>query len=153
MKDSTWIELAKLIADKESKCVSRKVCAIIVKDDRLKSTGHNGTSAKQPNCCDVNKHLLDSSGNFISDEHHKYHQDWSKIHEIHAEINALMFCSPEDRVNATMYCTLQPCPDCAKAISNSGITKLVYVEEYPRSSPESNTILRRANINVVHYKE
>lgn len=153
MKDSTWIAVARLIAEKESKCVSRKVCAIIVKDGKLKCTGHNGTSSKQPNCCDVNRNLINENGNFISEEHHKLHQDWSKIHEIHAEINAIMFCSPEDRNNATMYCTLQPCPDCAKAISNSGITRLVYFEEYPRSSPESNEILKRANINVVHFKE
>ena len=148
MKDTTWMGIASLIAKEESKCVSRKVAAIIVQDDRLRSTGHNGTPSKQPNCCDVNKHLLNSTGTFISEEHHKEHQEWSKIHEVHAEINALMYCKPEDRIGATMYCTLQPCPDCAKAISNSGIVRLVYLEEYPRSAPESNNILKSAGITV-----
>ena len=149
MKDSTWMKLANVIAEEESKCISRKVAALIVNNDRLVSTGHNGTPSKQPNCCDVNAHLLDANGCFISTKESEEHHAWSNTHEIHAEINAIMYCSPEQRVGAVLYTTLFPCCHCAKAIAGSGITKVVYGELYPRTPQESFLILQNAGIEIV----
>lgn len=152
MKHKTWMNVAHTIAHGESKCISRQVCAIIVKDGRLKSTGHNGTPPKQPNCCDVNAHLL-SEKRWATDTAHEEHHEWSKKHEIHAEINALLYAAPEERVGATLYTTLEPCQDCAKAIAGSGITTVVYDEEYPRTPIEARNILRRAGIAVYRLDE
>ena len=33
-------------------------------------------------------------------------------------------------VGATLYLTLSPCKDCAKLILQSGINKVIYLEEY-----------------------
>lgn len=147
MKHSTWMSVARTIAENESKCIAWKVCAIIVKDDRLRSTGHNGTPSKQPNCCDVNAHLVQGikAGNVEAKEAHHH---WAKRHEIHAEINAIMYSSPEDRVGATLYCTLQPCEDCAKAIAGSGIKRVIYDQEYHRTPVEDVEILKDAGIEV-----
>lgn len=49
---------------------------------------------------------------------------------------------------ATMYVTLSPCPDCAKAIAQSGIKKLVYCETYDKNKPGWDDILRNAGIEV-----
>lgn len=153
MKHKTWLSVAKVIAENESKCISKKVCAIIVKDDRLVSTGHNGTAKGQPNCCDVNAHLLDSNGCLSSEDSKNNHHHWSNIHEIHAEINAIMYSSHEQRNGATLYCTLFPCFNCAKAIAGSGIKKVVYSTFYERTPKESIEVLENAGIEILHIPE
>ena len=49
---------------------------------------------------------------------------------LHAEINALLkldYNNPKDKV---MYLTLSPCENCAMAVINSGIKKVIYKQEY-----------------------
>ena len=65
---------------------------------------------------------------------------------LHAEINALLkldYNNPKDKV---MYITLSPCENCAMAIINSGIKKVVYKEEYRDMT--GVVLLRKANITV-----
>jgi deoxycytidylate deaminase len=54
---------------------------------------------------------------------------------VHAEMEALLACgrlgvSTQD---ATLYCTTFPCHNCAKHIIAAGVTKVVYIEPYPKS--------------------
>ena len=39
MKHSSWLKIAKIIATEESKCISRQVGAVIVKNDKLANKG------------------------------------------------------------------------------------------------------------------
>lgn len=139
MKDSTFMDIAKTIAN-ESKCVSIGVGAVIVKDDRIISTGYNGTPSGSPNCCDV-------VGNSITREQH---HEWSKSNEIHAELNAIIFAAKNGiAINgSTMYCTHNPCPDCAKAITQSGIVKVIYKEKWHRTAEGWDDILLKNKIKV-----
>lgn len=149
MKHSTWMKIAKVVAD-ESKCISHHVGAVIVKDDRIVSTGYNGTPSKQPNCCDVNCKLVHNGEfqKFVSDDAKKEHHDWSLMHEIHAEMNALLYSSPKDRIGATLYSTLQPCYTCSLLIAGSGITTVIYENEYLRTPKEAIAVLKNAGIMV-----
>lgn len=52
------------------------------------------------------------------------------VRTIHAEVNALLECSPEERKGATIYVTARPCAECSKLIINSGITRVVYAQDY-----------------------
>lgn len=52
------------------------------------------------------------------------------VRTIHAEVNALLECSPEERKDATLYVTARPCAECSKLIINSGIKRVVYAMEY-----------------------
>jgi len=151
MKDTTWLKIAKIIAEEESKCISWKVGAVIVKDDKLVGHGYNGTPSGQPNCCDVNNGLKINSV-WKSEEAHNAHHLWSKTNEIHAEMNAIMHSSQEDRNGATLYCTLQPCKECSKNIAGSGIKHVVYAEKYHRTTDETAEILKKANITITHVK-
>lgn len=45
---------------------------------------------------------------------------------IHAEINALRYCTPDQTKNGYMYVTHHPCADCIKAIASYGIKKVMY---------------------------
>lgn len=45
---------------------------------------------------------------------------------LHAEANALSVCDRSQREGGTIYVTSVPCYDCAKLITNSGLSKIVY---------------------------
>lgn len=106
-----------------SKCVSKQVGCVIVRDGRIISTGYNGTPANyHTECRDVH----DTPG--------EVHSAWSLLHEIHAEMNALLFAAKNGVSvnNATMYCTLQPCWQCSKNIVQSGIKRVVFKHKYEK---------------------
>lgn len=54
---------------------------------------------------------------------------------VHAEMEAMLSCARIGitTVGATLYCTTFPCHNCAKHIIDAGITRVVYVEPYPKS--------------------
>lgn len=45
---------------------------------------------------------------------------------IHAEVNALRYCTPDQTKNGYMYCTHHPCSECIKVIASYGITSVMY---------------------------
>ena len=124
--DRNFINIATEIAT-ASKCVSKNVGAVIVKNGRILSTGYNGTPPGYTNCCD---HW---NGEYTS-EHH----EWSKTYEIHAEMNALIWAAREgiSVKDATIYVTLEPCSDCSKNIIASGIKRIVYDKSYEHTNSE-----------------
>lgn len=149
MKHSTWMKIAHIVAD-ESKCISQHVGAVIVRNDRIVSTGYNGSPTGQVNCCDANKDLVHNGEfqNWVSDEAKHMHHEWSQLHELHAEHNALLFSNPSDRDGATLYCTLQPCYVCSLLIAGSGIKRVIYDNEYHRTPAQAIDVLRNAGIMV-----
>lgn len=149
MRHTTWMRMAQVVAE-ESKCISHHVGAVIVQNDRIVSTGYNGTPSGQKNCCDVNKELVhgDRLQDWVNDEAKVAHHDWSLHHEIHAEMNALLYSAPKDRVGATLYSTLQPCYTCSLLIAGSGITRVVYENAYARTPEAAGQVLRDAGIEV-----
>lgn len=149
MKHVTWMKIAEVVAE-ESKCLSQHVGCVIVKNDRVLSTGYNGTPSKQVNCCDANAHLV-HDGKFqdwVSDDAKHEHHEWSNLHEIHAEMNAILYSSPTERQGATLYSTLQPCYTCSKLIAGSGIKRVIYMKSYPRTPAEAIKVLEDAGIEV-----
>lgn len=54
---------------------------------------------------------------------------------VHAEMEALLSCARNgiSTRGATLYCTTFPCHNCAKHIIAAGITRVVYIEPYPKS--------------------
>jgi dCMP deaminase len=68
---------------------------------------------------------------------------------LHAESNAILKCAAEHggAKDCTLYCTMSPCPDCAKLIIQAKIKRVVYRNDYRIS--EGIPILQRAGIEVV----
>ena len=120
LNDNNFINIAKEISS-ASKCVSKQVGAVIVKDGRILSTGYNGTPSGYTNCCD-----------HWDGEYTPEHHEWSKTYEIHAEMNAIIWAAREGiSINgATIYVTLEPCSDCSKNIIATGIKRIVYDKSY-----------------------
>ena len=115
-KDRDYMRLAIEVADM-SKCVRAKYGTVIVSEEGLVvTTAFNGkprgacndgvcyregllpNSTDKPNCC------------------------------IHSEVNALMFSSVAARRGGTMYVSGIPCKDCALLIMQSGVKRLVYLD-------------------------
>lgn len=102
---------------KLSHCTRKNVGALIVKDRMIISDGYNGTPSGFPNVCE----------NSEGDTH------W---YVLHAEANAItkLARSLNSAQGATLYITLSPCRDCAKLILQSGISRVVYKQEYKDTS-------------------
>lgn len=62
----------------------------------------------------------------------EHHHRWSDIHEIHAEMNAILFAAKNGISidGATIYTSMFPCQHCLKNILQSGIRRIVYNAEY-----------------------
>lgn len=126
INDQNFINIAKEIAS-ASKCVSKQVGAVIVKDGRILSTGYNGTPTGYMNC---NEHW--------NGEYTKEHHDWSKTYEIHAEMNALIWAARKgiSIEDATIYVTLEPCSECSKNLIAAGIKRIVYDKAYEHTNSD-----------------
>jgi dCMP deaminase len=117
--DWTYIRMAEVLSER-SKCAKLRVGAVVCVDDRIISTGYNGSPAGFKNCRDVFGE--DLSG----------HSDWSADFEIHAEMNALMFAAKNGIATdgSTVYCTHIPCHNCLKHIAQAGVTRVVYLNDH-----------------------
>ncbi len=145
---------------KLSKCIRLKVGAVIVKDNHIISHGYNGTAAGQPNCCDIHTralmpHWYDIRHFQLTEEGKLEHHIFSSEHEIHAEMNAILFAAKNGLSihGSTMYCTTAPCSDCIKNISQAGISAIIYDKEYYKNSSDWKEKLLRNNIVVKHTSE
>jgi dCMP deaminase len=135
--DYMYMEMAERAAQ-ESKCAARKVGCLIVKDSNILAVGINGTMPGETNCCDLfekrygfwyHKH---ENGELEPDDTHEAHHQWSLVHEIHAEMNA-MAKAHKNGVSvegATIYVNYSPCFNCAKQLIVHGIKRVVFREIY-----------------------
>ena len=114
--DDYFLQLA-ATASTRATCSRRKHGAVIVKNRKIVATGYNGAPAGYPHCDEGACPRAQSSA--------PQGHDYDSCIAIHAEANALLFSSPEEREDATLYCTGAPCFGCAKLISNSGISEVV----------------------------
>jgi dCMP deaminase len=126
LSDKNFLKIAHELAS-ASKCVSKQVGAVIVKDGRILSTGYNGTPAGYINCSE------NWDGEYTPDHH-----EWSKTYEIHAEMNAIIWAARKgiSIENATIYVTLEPCSECSKNVIASGIKRIVYDKAYEHTHSE-----------------
>lgn len=66
---------------------------------------------------------------------------------IHAEIQALLYSKREDLKGSTVYTTISPCVDCAKALAAAGITTVIYKEPY-KNCLKGLDVLQYLGVNV-----
>ena len=127
-RDYLYMRMARTWAE-NSYCERRQVGALLVKDKMIISDGYNGTPSGFENKCE--------------DE-----QNVSKPYVLHAEANAItkVARSHNSSEGATLYVTTSPCMECSKLIIQSGITRVVYGEEYRIT--DGLDLLRRAGIQV-----
>lgn len=129
-KSKYYLEIARQVASR-STCLRRQYGAIIVKDDRIISTGYNGSARGEENCSDV--------GSCWREEHNIPHgQQYEKCRAVHAEANAIINGDPADMIGATLYLAgfengqaiekAEPCEMCQRMIRNAQIREVVTEE-------------------------
>lgn len=130
--DETYMNLARHYAN-ESKCSRRKVGAVIVNKGVIVANGHNGVPDELANCSHQDP-CFKIANNWPSGKPVPFDSnDCLAIHaEIDAILNAIKRTDKRDRLEgATLYCTHQPCRQCALNIVKVHISKVVYENEYP----------------------
>lgn len=121
-KDRYYMSLAMEVA-KASKCLRAQFGSVIVSaDDRVVGTGYNGKP--RGSTCD---HVCFREGLPPNSP--------GRLCCGHSESHALLFSSPLDRKDGTIYVTGQPCSACSLAILQSGIKRLVYFVVQDGSHP------------------
>ena len=127
-KRPTWNEyfmkITSLVAERGT-CIKRSVGAVIVKDNRILSTGYNGAPKGFKHCEEVG--CIRQEMNVPSGQRHEL------CRGLHAEQNAIIQAAWHGVKieGGTMYCTYQPCVICVKMMINAGIRKLVFSGNYP----------------------
>jgi dCMP deaminase len=117
--DQYFLALLPMIASR-SACMKRRVGALIVSGERnLLSTGYNGQPRGVENCpgasCDGMVHRGTPDG---------------RCPTVHAEANAILHAGDRVRLAATLYCTTEPCFECALLIKQTPVTRVVYMDEH-----------------------
>lgn len=121
-RQTYFMKIAGLVSQR-STCLSRQAGAVIVLDNHILSTGYNGAPAGQDHCLEVGCARQEWRGTGTR---------LDLCRAAHAEINAICFAARHGVAiaGATLYTTTFPCGECAKAIINAGIIKVVYHQEY-----------------------
>ncbi len=141
-RDEYFMSLA-ILSSKRSKDPSTQVGACIVDDDhKVVSIGYNG----MPRGLD-DEQLSWNRGEGLDSKY---------LYVCHAEFNAILNTRNGSALKGcTLYVTLFPCNECAKAIIQTGIKKIIYLSDKYKDSVEmqaSRKILTLAKIALEEYK-
>lgn len=155
--DETMLATAKLFGEL-SYCTKAKVGAVIAKEGRILATGYNGTISGQSNECEFMK-ICDNChgrGKFLeSGKCSKCLGVGSRLYTspftVHAEQNVISYCAKNGIATdgTTMYITLSPCSLCAKLIAQSGIKRVVYLDNYKDTS--GIDFLQQCGVQICQY--
>ena len=111
--DQYFMGIAMLSAER-SKDPSTQVGACIVdENNRILSVGYNG----MPSGCDDDQFPWDRDGAVLMTKY---------PYVTHSELNAILNYRGGSLENSTLYVSLFPCNECAKAIIQAGIRKVIY---------------------------
>lgn len=123
-----------LLVSQRSTCLRKHVGAVLVNNNKIVSTGYNGSVAGMAHCTD--------EGCIMRDGH--------CIRAIHAEQNAIIqLGKPNDYDNLELYVTDFPCQVCAKMIVNSGIKAVHFVRDYNSDDEFTNELFRISGIKLI----
>lgn len=129
------------LTSQRSTCSRLNVGAVISQDSRTVSMGYNGAAARLPHC-DHATCICDPAPAEECPMHGACRT------AVHAELNALMFAARFGLATegAELHTTHQPCLNCAMAIVNSGVVRVVY--DHPYRDNGGLTLLMDAGVVV-----
>ncbi|MBE6155508.1 MAG: cytidine deaminase [Firmicutes bacterium] len=144
-REEYYMSIAHLAAMR-STCLSRKVGAIIVKEDNPISFGYNGPARGVQHCEEVGGCPRKLKPDYKSGAY------LDLCPASHAEQNAIAFAARHgiSTVGATIYVGTFPCKDCMNSLINAGISKIVYDSTY--NADLSAKIVAEANVEICKYE-
>jgi dCMP deaminase len=128
------MEVARTVATRAT-CPRASVGAVLVREQRILTTGYNGAPRHVAHCTEVGCELV--AGHCVR--------------STHAEANAVVQGALHGvgLDGAIAYCTHQPCVNCAKLLISAGIARVVYEEAY--EDPFSRRLLEEAGVALVSF--
>lgn len=130
-----------LLSKERSKDPNTQVGACIVNNqNRIVSLGYNGL----PNGCDDNMCPWDKREGSLEETKYAY--------VAHAELNAILNYHGSVE-GCTLYVTLFPCNECAKAVIQAGIKNIVYLEDKYNGTPGNIVAKKLLDSAGIKYKK
>lgn len=136
--DEYFMGLAHLSALRSKDPNTQVGAAIIDENHRVVSVGYNGF----PKGCSDDEFPWSRSGGVLNSKY---------AFVVHAELNAILN-SPRSVSGCTIYVSLFPCNECAKAIIQSGIRRIVYESDKyadTETTIASKKMLQAAGVELV----
>lgn len=131
-----------ILAAKRSKDPNTQVGACIVdNDNKILSIGYNGL----PMHCNDDEFTWSNS----KETDNKY------LYIVHSELNAILNYRGGSLRDSRIYVTLFPCNECAKAIIQSGIKEVIYMDNKYKDSVEvkaSKRMFETAGVKITPYE-
>ncbi|CAD6890512.1 unnamed protein product [Tilletia laevis] len=136
--DHYFLSLCSL-ASLRSNCMKRRVGAVLVRSNRVLSTGYNGTPRGMTNCNEGGCGRCNGGA-----------PGGARLDEclcLHAEENALLECGRErgGAEGTVLYCNTCPCLRCAVKIVQTGVREVVYELDYSMDA-RSRQIFEEAGV-------
>jgi dCMP deaminase len=121
-----------------------QVGAIIVKDNRIISIGYNGMPSGWDNRCE-DEYQYEDGG----------YEMKSRPEVLHAEANAIakVAQSNDSSKDAVLFCTHEPCIECAKLIHQAGISKVYYSKKYDAAKGKGSEFLDKSSIETFYIQK
>jgi len=140
--DDIFLEIVGVLS-KRSTCDRGRVSCLIVKDQRIISTGYAGSPIGQPHCDDVGHYLVNIKDSFTGVE------SIHCIRTLHAEANAISIAARFGIAleGSTLYCVMEPCFTCAGLLIQAGIKRVVCAKLYS-GSDRGRTLLVESGIDL-----
>jgi dCMP deaminase len=139
--DEYFMGIAKLAAER-SKDPNTRVGACIVNDDhKIVSIGYNG----MPTGIDDAEMPWAREGSYLETKY---------PYVCHAELNAILNSNADLR-GCTLYVALFPCNECAKAVIQAGIKKVVYADDKYAATDgvkASKMMFKKCGVKLLQYK-
>jgi len=129
--DQYFLKLA-MLASERATCPRMHCGCILVKNRFVLATGYNGSKPGEVHCEDVGCLLVNNHC----------------VRTSHAEINAIAQATKHGiaLVGATVYVTNMPCTNCANALVENGIRRVVIFSDYHDTSAEK--LFKQHNIEL-----
>lgn len=142
--DQYFMGIAKLSAMR-SKDPNTSVGACIVDaDNKILSVGYNG----MPQGC--------SDDEYPWEREHDDPLNTKYLYVCHAELNALLNYTGTNLKNSRIYTTLFPCNECTKALIQSGIKEVIFMEDKYSGTPSviaAKRMMKSAGITYRTYND
>ncbi|MBR1832849.1 MAG: dCMP deaminase family protein [Ruminiclostridium sp.] len=114
--DEYFMGIAVLSAQRSKDSNTQVGACIVNSDKKIVSVGYNG----MPTGCDDDEMPWERSADSTLDTKYPF--------VCHAELNAILNSNIPSLAGSTLYVTLFPCNECAKAIIQCGIKRVVYMD-------------------------
>ncbi len=140
--DEYFMGIAKLAAMRSKDPVTQVGACIVSRDNKILSLGYNGF----PWGCSDEEFPWGKEGGLLESKY---------AYVTHSELNAILNYRGGSLEGSILYVSLFPCQECAKAIIQAGIRRIVY-ESDKYDGTEGNTASKRmlnaAGVELIHYR-